>query len=51
MFAELQAYALTLGARPGGRRFAGLAGTGDLVGTVVAAGSRNRRAGELLAAA
>jgi glycerol-3-phosphate dehydrogenase len=26
-----------------------LAGTGDLVATVVAAGSRNRRAGELLA--
>ena len=29
--------------------FAGLAGTGDLVATVLAEGSRNRRAGELLA--
>jgi glycerol-3-phosphate dehydrogenase len=29
--------------------FAGLAGVGDLVGTVLAPGSRNRRAGELLA--
>src|SRR3712207_7455776 len=29
-------------------RSAGLAGTGDLVATVVATGSRNRRAGELL---
>ena len=28
--------------------FTGLAGTGDLVATVLAAGSRNRRAGELL---
>ena len=46
VFAELQAYATRLGARP--ETFAGLAGTGDLVATVVAAGSRNRRAGELL---
>ncbi|HWI74322.1 MAG TPA: NAD(P)H-dependent glycerol-3-phosphate dehydrogenase, partial [Baekduia sp.] len=30
--------------------FAGLAGAGDLVATVLAVGSRNRRAGELLAA-
>lgn len=30
--------------------FLGLAGTGDLVATVLAAGSRNRRAGELLGA-
>src|SRR4029079_6014204 len=29
--------------------FTGLAGTGDLVATVLAEGSRNRRAGELLA--
>ena len=29
--------------------FAGLAGTGDLVATVLSEGSRNRRAGELLA--
>ena len=34
------------GARP--ETFAGLAGAGDLVATVVAPGSRNRRAGELL---
>ena len=43
---ELQTYATRLGAHPD--TFAGLAGTGDLVATVVAAGSRNRRAGELL---
>ncbi|MGH2907139.1 MAG: NAD(P)H-dependent glycerol-3-phosphate dehydrogenase, partial [Solirubrobacterales bacterium] len=30
--------------------FSGLAGTGDLVATVLAAGSRNRRAGEMLGA-
>jgi glycerol-3-phosphate dehydrogenase len=30
--------------------FSGLAGTGDLVATVLAQGSRNRRAGELLGA-
>src|SRR5205807_3362888 len=36
--------------RRGGRpeTFAGLAGAGDLVATVVASSSRNRRAGELL---
>jgi glycerol-3-phosphate dehydrogenase len=33
-----------------GSSFTGLAGTGDLVATVLATGSRNRRAGELLAA-
>jgi glycerol-3-phosphate dehydrogenase (NAD(P)+) len=47
VFAEIDAYARTRGAR--GETFAGLAGAGDLVATVVAAGSRNRRAGELLA--
>ena len=46
VFAEVAAYAATLGARP--ETLAGLAGTGDLVATVVATGSRNRRAGELL---
>lgn len=46
VFAEVDAFAR----RRGGRRetFAGLAGAGDLVATVVAEGSRNRRAGELL---
>ena len=33
-----------------GVTFTGLAGTGDLVATVLASGSRNRRAGEMLAA-
>jgi glycerol-3-phosphate dehydrogenase (NAD(P)+) len=47
VFAEIDAYARTRGAR--GETFAGLAGAGDLVATVVASGSRNRRAGELLA--
>jgi 1-acyl-sn-glycerol-3-phosphate acyltransferase len=47
VFAEIDALARTRGGRP--ETFAGLAGTGDLVATVVAAGSRNRRAGELLA--
>ena len=47
VFAEVDALARTRG---GARveTFAGLAGAGDLVATVVAAGSRNRRAGELL---
>ncbi|MBW3652409.1 MAG: 1-acyl-sn-glycerol-3-phosphate acyltransferase [Actinobacteria bacterium] len=46
VFAEVDAFAR----RCGGHRetFAGLAGAGDLVATVVAEGSRNRRAGELL---
>jgi glycerol-3-phosphate dehydrogenase (NAD(P)+) len=47
VFAEVDALARARGAR--GETFAGLAGAGDLVATVVAAGSRNRRAGELLA--
>ncbi|MFL5844833.1 MAG: 1-acylglycerol-3-phosphate O-acyltransferase [Solirubrobacteraceae bacterium] len=48
VYAEIDALGKRLGARP--ETFAGLAGVGDLVGTVVAANSRNRRAGELLAA-
>jgi glycerol-3-phosphate dehydrogenase (NAD(P)+) len=47
VFAEIDAYARRAGSQP--ETFAGLAGTGDLVATVMAAGSRNRRAGELLA--
>jgi glycerol-3-phosphate dehydrogenase len=47
VFAEVDALARSRGSKP--ETFAGLAGAGDLVGTVVAAGSRNRRAGELLA--
>jgi glycerol-3-phosphate dehydrogenase (NAD(P)+) len=47
VFAEVDAYARRAGSRP--ETFAGLAGTGDLVATVLASGSRNRRAGELLA--
>jgi glycerol-3-phosphate dehydrogenase (NAD(P)+) len=46
VFAELDGLARRLGAAPG--TFAGLAGAGDLVATVIADGSRNRRAGELL---
>lgn len=46
VFAEVDAYARRRGARP--ETFAGLAGAGDLVATVVADSSRNRRAGELL---
>ncbi|WP_051222168.1 1-acylglycerol-3-phosphate O-acyltransferase [Conexibacter woesei] len=48
VFAEVDAYARQAGAQP--ETFAGLAGAGDLVATVLAQGSRNRRAGELLAA-
>jgi glycerol-3-phosphate dehydrogenase (NAD(P)+) len=48
VFAEIDAFARRAGSRP--ETFAGLAGTGDLVATVLASGSRNRRAGELLAA-
>jgi 1-acyl-sn-glycerol-3-phosphate acyltransferase len=48
VFAEVNAYAARRGGRP--ETFAGLAGAGDLVATVVAQGSRNRRAGELLGA-
>ncbi len=47
VFAEVDALARRRGGRP--ETFAGLAGTGDLVATVVATSSRNRRAGELLA--
>ncbi len=47
VFAEVDALARSRGGRP--ETFAGLAGAGDLVGSVVATGSRNRRAGELLA--
>jgi glycerol-3-phosphate dehydrogenase (NAD(P)+) len=46
VFAEVDAIARARGGRP--ETFAGLAGAGDLVATVVAQGSRNRRAGELL---
>lgn len=44
--AEIDALARARGADP--QTFAGLAGAGDLVATVIAEGSRNRRAGELL---
>jgi glycerol-3-phosphate dehydrogenase (NAD(P)+) len=47
VFAEIDAFARRSGSRP--ETFTGLAGTGDLVATVLASGSRNRRAGELLA--
>jgi 1-acyl-sn-glycerol-3-phosphate acyltransferase len=47
VFSEVDALARAAGARP--QTFAGLAGAGDLVATVMAAGSRNRRAGEMLA--
>jgi len=47
VFAEVDALARSEGSQP--ETFAGLAGTGDLVATVLADGSRNRRAGELLA--
>lgn len=47
VFAEVECYARESGARP--ESFSGLAGAGDLVATVVAESSRNRRAGELLA--
>jgi len=46
VFAEIDGLARRLGAAP--ETFAGLAGAGDLVATVLADGSRNRRAGELL---
>jgi 1-acyl-sn-glycerol-3-phosphate acyltransferase len=48
VFTEVEAHARRAGARP--ETFSGLAGAGDLVATVVAQQSRNRRAGELLAA-
>jgi glycerol-3-phosphate dehydrogenase len=46
VFAEVDAIARRRGGHP--ETFAGLAGAGDLVATVVASSSRNRRAGELL---
>lgn len=48
IFAEVWRYAEKLGARP--ESMIGLAGVGDLVATALARESRNRRAGELLAA-
>jgi glycerol-3-phosphate dehydrogenase (NAD(P)+) len=48
IFAEVWRYSETLGARP--ESMIGLAGAGDLVATALARESRNRRAGELLAA-
>ena len=48
IFAEVWRYAQQLGARP--ESMIGLAGVGDLVATALARESRNRRAGELLAA-
>jgi glycerol-3-phosphate dehydrogenase (NAD(P)+) len=48
IFAEVWRYAEGLGARP--ESMIGLAGTGDLLATALARESRNRRAGELLAA-
>jgi glycerol-3-phosphate dehydrogenase (NAD(P)+) len=47
VFGEVGALARKRGGDPD--TFTGLAGAGDLVATVVATGSRNRRAGELLA--
>ncbi|HWF35410.1 MAG TPA: NAD(P)H-dependent glycerol-3-phosphate dehydrogenase, partial [Solirubrobacteraceae bacterium] len=47
VFGEVGALASLRGGRP--ETFAGLAGAGDLVATVVSTTSRNRRAGELLA--
>jgi glycerol-3-phosphate dehydrogenase (NAD(P)+) len=46
VFAEVDAIARTHGGRP--ETLAGLAGTGDLIATVVSSGSRDKRAGELL---
>jgi glycerol-3-phosphate dehydrogenase (NAD(P)+) len=48
IFAEVWRFAEGLGARP--ESMIGLAGAGDLVATALAPQSRNRRAGELLAA-
>ncbi len=48
VFLEVWRFAEMQGARP--ESLIGLAGTGDLVGTALAPQSRNRRAGELLAA-
>ena len=48
VFSEVETLARDAGCDGG--TFSGLAGAGDLVATVLASGSRNRRAGELLAA-
>jgi 1-acyl-sn-glycerol-3-phosphate acyltransferase len=48
VFSEVASYASGLGSKPAS--WTGLAGVGDLVASVVAAGGRNRRAGEMLAA-
>ncbi len=48
IFAEVWRFAESLGARP--ESMIGLAGAGDLLATALARESRNRRAGELLAA-
>jgi glycerol-3-phosphate dehydrogenase (NAD(P)+) len=47
VFAELERLGAAIGAHPD--TFDGLAGIGDLLATVLAPHSRNRRAGELLA--
>jgi glycerol-3-phosphate dehydrogenase (NAD(P)+) len=47
VFAEVDALARARGGRP--ETFAGVAGAGDLVASVVSTSSRNRQAGELLA--
>jgi glycerol-3-phosphate dehydrogenase (NAD(P)+) len=46
VFSEVHELALRQGGRS--ETFAGLAGTGDLVASAIAEGSRNRRAGELV---
>jgi 1-acyl-sn-glycerol-3-phosphate acyltransferase len=46
VFAEVDQIARRRGGQP--ETFAGLAGTGDLIATALAAGSRNRQAGELV---
>jgi glycerol-3-phosphate dehydrogenase (NAD(P)+) len=48
IFSEVHELAVASGGRS--ETFAGLAGTGDLVATALAEGSRNRRAGELVGA-
>ena len=48
VYSEVYELALAEGGRP--ETFAGTAGVGDLVATVLADGSRNRRAGEMLGA-
>jgi glycerol-3-phosphate dehydrogenase (NAD(P)+) len=47
VFSELERLGAALGAHP--ETFNGLAGVGDLIATVLAPHSRNRRAGEMLA--